>query len=229
MKKPSKYAVFALIVKAVILVSALFIGISVFARLFWFPSRPALFSVLALGKMEYITWGIGLLTAFVIFTQLILLQNQMATQTLIEFSRAWNDPITASKRKEAVAALALPSDKIGEKIDCVEGILEVLEDFSTFARREVVDKGLVWDSTLGWYAVRYFHYADQCGALKYARSRWCIPPNFDPTLYENLEWLYGEYLKREAHNREIDPESLKNEYDTTKQKFIESEGTVSAG
>ncbi len=214
----------------VIFVSTAFIVASLAVRFLWSSPRPALLHILALDKMEYITWGIGLLTAFVIFSQLVLLQDQVATQTLMEFTRQWNDPGTISQRKRVAAVLELESGEAARRgdLDSVERVLEGLEDFSTFARRDVVDKDLVWDSALGWYAARYYHCVNQSGSLKNIRTRWCNPPDSDSTLYCNLEWLYREYVSREARERKIKLERLKNEYDTKKQQFIDSEKNLPA-
>jgi len=107
----------------------------------------------------------------------------------------------------------------------LESVLELLEDFSTFKKHGVLDRELVWDSAIGWYASRYFHYSDKNKSIKKIRTRWCKPMQNDKTYYENLEELYKGYLKQEASHRKVSEGDIKQDYNATKQEFIKSEET----
>jgi hypothetical protein len=192
---------------------------------------------LNINKIEYITWGVGLLTAIVIFYQLLLLKKQMAGQTFMDFTKQWNAPDMVLKRKKAMEVLKL--DDVENKmvnLDDLESVLELLEDFSTFKKHGVLDQELVWDSAIGWYAIRYFHYSYQNKSIDKIRTRWCEPPRNDKTYYQNLEEFYKAYLKNEVSHRKeaerkgagykkVSEEDIKEDYNFTKQDFIRSEET----
>src|SRR5216684_3688790 len=68
--------------------------------------------------------------------------------------------------------------------DTLEPLLEFLEEFASLRRQKILDDELVWDSTIGWHAARYYFYNFDNNNVGWLRSNW-----MDGTLYQNLEIL----------------------------------------
>jgi hypothetical protein len=136
------------------------------------------------------------------------------------------------KRKSAMTVLKHDDiKKENVKLDHLEQVLEFLEDFSTLSYKVLSDKELVWDSSLGWYASRYFLYSRENNSIKTIRHLW-FPGQVDNTYYENLESLYNDYLDYEIKQVDIKYKNLtkcekkkrfEQAYLLTKDKFIEAE------
>jgi hypothetical protein len=140
------------------------------------------------------------------------------------------------KRKTAMNILKLESLHRDVNIDPLEQVLELLEDFSSLANNKVIDQELVWKSSLGWYASRYFYYSRESGSIEMIRSKWCLKlqnskPQKDDTYYEELESLYDKYLDNEVNNVMKDKtdtcfgkrKKIVRAYRDTKDKFIQAE------
>jgi hypothetical protein len=185
-----------------------------------------------LNKEQLITYGVGLIGALIIYFQLVSIQEQYKIQTLIDYSKQWNADQMRKNRKNAMKVLE-HEDVSGENVnlDYLEQVLELLEDFSTLVYKGVIDKKLVWDSTLGWYASRYYFFSYKNKSIKAIRSNWCIESEEDDTYYENLQALYENYLDYEVKEVEIKgrlnkkqkKEHLEKTYLKRKNEFIEAE------
>jgi hypothetical protein len=125
-------------------------------------------------------------------------------------------------------------------LDNLEQVLELLEDFSTLAVDEVLREELVWESSLGWYASRYYHYSSSScfgnKSIDAVKEKWGICGEPDPTYYKNLQKLYERYLKNEVENvnkarklqgvKVLTIRDIESAYDSHRQKFIDAEKNV---
>jgi len=62
---------------------------------------------LYLNKRQIVTYGVGLLAAWVVYSQILSLRRQLQVQALIEYSKMWNSPDMITKRQEAMSVLKL--------------------------------------------------------------------------------------------------------------------------
>jgi len=188
--------------------------------------------LLYFNKGQLVTYGMGLLAVIVVYSQLISLRGQLELQTLMEYSKQWSSLEMKAKRRTAMNILQFKSVPQDVNIDQLEQVLELLEDFSALANKKVIGQKLVWASSLGWYASRYFYYSRENGSIDAIRRKW--GPNLkkgDDTYYEELTILYEKYLKHEVKNvmkdksDSIDKKRKKIEqaYCNTKDKFIQAE------
>jgi hypothetical protein len=184
-----------------------------------------------LNKDQFILYGSGLLASIIVYSQIMSLKQQLQVQTLADYSKQWNSSEMIAKRRIAINILKFKYVPQDVNIDPLEQVLELLEDFSIFANYKVIDQELVWKSTLGWYASRYFCYSDENGSIKAIRKKWGLPDKPDKTYYEELESLYTQYLdnevdsvmKDESGSKEEKRRKLKEAYHNAKDKFIQSE------
>jgi hypothetical protein len=109
------------------------------------------------------------------------------------------------------------SDGVSEP-EVTERLLEFLEELAGLAVRNVLSRKLVWDSTLGWHAVRYYSYNLENGNIGRARKTWR-----DRTLYQNLEQMYRLYAKEERRQRGIDEAALEEDLKQTRERFLRDE------
>ena len=117
------------------------------------------------------------------------------------------------------------------KCGSIRTVLELLEDFSSLANNKVIDQKLVWKSSLGWYASRYFYYSRENRSIAAIRSKWCSESQKDDTYYEELESLYKHYLDNEVDNvikcepgsKDEKRKKIERAYYDTKDKFIQAE------
>ena len=196
-------------------------------------SNTNLLLLLHLNKGLVVTYGVGLLAAIIVYTQIRTLQRQLQVNTLMDYSKQWNSTEMRARRKAAVEIIA--ADKVileTSNLDLLEQVLEPLEDFSTLAADGVLSKDLIWHSSLGWYASRYFIYSFANGSIDAIRAKWGLAPNEpDDTYYEQLQWLYNQYLEQEAQRRslkgakrrKITTKDVEKGYLSDKEKFIFSE------
>lgn len=151
-----------------------------------------------------------LLTAGIIYWQARLLRVQNQVQALLQFNLAWD-----SREMYALRAkwAANPSN-----LEIVEPVLEFLEEFAGLGARGIFKKALIWDSTIGWHAARYYFYNLENGVLPRLRAKW-----LDETLYQNLDRLWRHYQTVEQRERREDGKSLEEQLRQTKGKFLEDE------
>lgn len=156
----------------------------------------------------------GLLAAGVVWWQVYLLVRQLAYGAVLELEREWNSGEMLAKRR-----LAWIVNKESPNPEEVEGVLEFLEKVSTLERDKYVTREFVWD-TFGWYISRYFFYCRD--TIKELRTYWT--GKSDPTLYCDLERLYGRLIQFEADRRNLEVSAIEEEYHNTRGKFIKAEG-----
>ena len=177
-------------------------------------------------KGQLVTYGIGLLAAIVVYSQIVSLQKQLQVQTLVEYSKQWNSTEMVKKRKVAMEVLKVDDvmKEVAEgDLDKLEQVLELLEDFSTLAEDGVLDEELVWESSLGWYASRYCYYSNLNRSIAAARKKWGLGDVPDDTYYVKLEALYNRYLNNEVKRLNVEKKCIEDGYSSHKDKFIEAE------
>lgn len=161
-----------------------------------------------------------LAAAWFIWKQAKLLRTQNQLQTLTQLYAAWDSARIRTLRSRW-AEDELRSSRLAEDdrdLDSLELILEFLEEFAGLRVRGVLDDRLVWDTTIGWHAVRYFFYNDANGNIGRLRAKW-----LDRTLYQNLGVLWDTYRRVETNERGINEQELIKQVEETKPKFLAAE------
>ena len=160
--------------------------------------------------IEALTMFGTLATALIILIQDHLLRVQSQVSALIELQRQWESRRMRNLRTRWA--------KDSKQMDGLEPILEFLEDFAGLRRRRVMSNKLIWDSTLGWHAARYYFY--NMDKIKEIRHQW----KDDETIFQNLEKvLWPAYLKKEKLERRLDAKQIEQEMEKTKSLFIKAE------
>jgi hypothetical protein len=163
--------------------------------------------------------AISAATALFVWMQVRLLRLQNQSSSLISENLIWNSPRMCSLR------LSWANDELRNRLastdrnlDALEPILEFLEEFAVFHKRQLFDDELVWDSTIGWHATRYYIYNCDNDNMGRLREKWQ-----DASLYESLGILWDRYLRIEARHRGMTERTLLEHIRETKQKFLEAE------
>jgi hypothetical protein len=162
-------------------------------------------------------------TAFFVWIQAGLLRAQNQMQAVIQLDGVWNSERMRTLRGRWAADEG--KNRLGQDdrdLDSLEPILEFLEEFAGLHKRKVLDRGIIWDSTIGWHATRYYFYNKENGNLGRLRDRW-----IDGTLYQNLDALWQDYLKAEREERGISEHEAVRQIRESKQAFARSEQNAS--
>jgi hypothetical protein len=158
-------------------------------------------------------------TAMFVWMQVRLVKLQNQSGSLISENLIWNSTRMCSLRFSwANDELRNRLGSSDRNLDALEPILEFLEEFAVFHKRHLFDDELVWDSTIGWHATRYYIYNWENGNIASLREKW-----LDASLYESLGILWNRYLRVEARQRGITEGTLLAHVRDTKQKFLEAE------
>ena len=147
---------------------------------------------------------IGLITADVIWWQGFLIKRQIAFSTFIEFDKEWNSLLELRKHVREPDG--------SWDVSNLEGVLEFFEKIASFRIAGVIDFELIYNSTLGWYAARYWVFAREGDQIRQLREE--IWKDF---VYGDLEQFYKEFL-----DREVGPEEEKQKDWETKSKETEA-------
>ena len=227
MEKPFKKLfkkLFRTIPGIILLIAGIIYLILIIGSLYHYGFCKNITPFLHLNKGQLVTYGVGFLAAIIVFFQIVSLQEQLQVQTLVEYSRQWSSSEMVDKRKSAMNVLKF-DDVTGIEVELekLEQVLELLEDFSGLADDGVLDEDLVWESSLGWYASRYFFYSNRNKSIEAVRKKWGLTDEPDMTYYKKLETLYKRYLNNEAANRKIDIVRIECGYVADKGKFIHGE------
>lgn len=149
-------------------------------------------------------------TALIILRQARLIREQNQVSALIQLQQQWESPRLHSLRSTWAWAET--------DIEALEPILEFLEEFAGFKKRNLLTDELIWDTTIGWHAARYYLYNKTNGNIEKIRNGWR-----DDQIFQNLEReLWPASLKSEGRSEE----SVRQELLDTKQKFLEGEKSL---
>jgi hypothetical protein len=152
---------------------------------------------------------IGLIAAGVIWWQGSLIKRQIAFSTYIEFDKEWNSRDMIETRIKVRDSQDRWDDS------SLEGVLEFFEKLASFRLKGVLDSELIFDSTLGWYAARYWFFSRE--EVKRLRGVW------KDQVYGDLERLYDEYLTLEVGNDNAKREAWETNCKETEGTFWEHE------
>ena len=155
-------------------------------------------------------------TAFIIQSQARLLREQNQVNALILLQQEWESARLHSLRTSwAWAPL--------KEVAVLEQILEFLEEFAGFRKRNVLTNELIWDTTIGWHAARYYFYNKENGNIDKIRADWK-----DPQIFQNLEKeLWPGYIANELSERSgRSEEHIKQELKDTMELFLEREKSM---
>jgi hypothetical protein len=128
---------------------------------------------------------VGLVAAVVVIWQGYLIKQQIAFSTYLDLDKEWN----SAEMIEARQRVHEPGSKNWDH-SRLEAILEFFEKLASMYKLSG-DMAFIYESTLGWYAARYFLFARKHGEIDYLRELW------KDDLYRDLENLYTLYLRNE--------------------------------
>jgi hypothetical protein len=158
-------------------------------------------------------------TAFIILSQASLLKTQLQVQTLIDLAKEWD----STRMRELRSRWAKDEGDLA----ALEPILEFLEEFAGFKKRGVLNRDLLWDTTIGWHASRYYFYHQGNGNVAKLREQWK-----DHTLFQNLALeLWPDYVNKEVDERKAERmtrEKLEQDLRATKMEFLKAEAACGA-
>jgi hypothetical protein len=160
----------------------------------------------------FATLLVGLIAADVIVWQGYLIKQQIAFSTYLDLDKEWNS-------KEMIEARQSVHEPDTDKWDHsrLEAILEFFEKLASMYRLSG-DMAFIYESTLGWYAARYFLFAREHGQIRYLRDLWK-----DQLLYVDQQDLYSFYLISEVGRDEQDQRTWEAERLSTETSFWEQE------
>jgi hypothetical protein len=166
--------------------------------------------------IELLTMGGTVATAFIIWQQAHLLREQNQVNALILLQQEWESPRLHSLRSNWAWA---PT----KETEALEPILEFLEEFAGFRKRKVLNDQLIWDTTIGWHAARYYFYNMENGNIDKFRKDWQ-----DNQIFQNLEKeLWRSYVRNELSERpDKNEEHIKRELRDTMERFLEREKSL---
>jgi hypothetical protein len=161
----------------------------------------------------------ALLTFFAIWIQARLLKKQLQVQALIDLAKEWE-----SGRLQGLRSRWGHDER---DLVALEPVLEFLEEFAGFLKRKVLNRDLLWDTTIGWHASRYYFYNHYNDNFTKLRDQW-----IDPTLFQNLrDELWPAYVKKEIEARKkegMTREKLEQDLRATKPHFLKAEAACHA-
>lgn len=161
-----------------------------------------------------LVWGTliaGTVAAGAVFWQGDLIKRQIAFSTYIELDKEWNSAEMIEVRKSIRAPGTDEWDH-----SRLEGVLEFFEKVARLFDLSGA-KPFVFESTLSWYAVRYFLFAREHGQIQKLRDMW------QSNVYGDLERLYARYARERAGRRKGGKRAWEINVLSTEQKFWEQE------
>lgn len=158
-----------------------------------------------------LTLLIGGSTIGVIWWQGTLLKEQIQFQSYLELEKEWNSREMLNAREELSKC-----DPFHVEPYKLEAVLEFLEKFSLFKKRNAMDMDFILSSAIGWYAVRYYYY--------YKKNIESLRELYkDEALYEDLTELYNDYLEHEGCADEKSKNNYEQNMKISRKAFIENE------
>lgn len=152
---------------------------------------------------------VGLGTIFFIWRQALLIKRQIQFQTYLELEKEWNNEYLPNRER----LVKLQEKPMPYQL---EAVLEFLEKFALFKRRNAMDADFILSSSIGFYAVRYFYYfKEDIYSLRELYK--------DSHLYEELESFYKDYLKWDGHVSKQQIKQFEISLDQTKNIFMKNE------
>jgi hypothetical protein len=154
---------------------------------------------------------VGLVAAVVVIWQGYLIKQQIAFSTYLDLDKEWN----SAEMIEARQRVHEPGSKNWDH-SRLEVILEFFEKLASMYKLSG-DMAFIYESTLGWYAARYFLFARKHGQIDYLRELW------KDDLYRDLENLYTLYLRNEKGRSKKAQEEWEANCFTTEERFWKQE------
>ena len=149
----------------------------------------------------------GLVAADVVVWQGYLIKRQLAFSTYLDLDKEWNSEEMIALRQKVHAPGAEEWDH-----SRLEGILEFFEKLALMFRISG-NLAFIYQSTLGWYASRFFLYAREHGQIQFLRDLW------EDDVYTDLEYFYDFYLRNEVGNSKVNQRAWELKYLAKEEKF----------
>ena len=140
-----------------------------------------------------------------------VIKRQLAFSTYLDLDKEWNSKAMVEARQTVHAPDTDEWDN-----SRLEAILEFFEKLASLFKL-AGDMPFIYESTLGWYAVRYFLFAREHGQIERLQTLW------KDDLYEDLGDLYGFYLRAEVGRSRKAQRAWEDQTLTTEKRFWEQE------
>jgi hypothetical protein len=154
---------------------------------------------------------VGVVAAVVVVWQGYLIKQQIAFSTYLDLDKEWN----SAEMIEARQTVHEPGSDDWDH-SRLEGILEFFEKLASMYKLSG-DMPFIYQSTLGWYAARYFLFAREHGQIQHLRQLW------KDKLYKDLEDLYTFYVRNEMKHNKKTQKEWEAQCLRTEEKFWEQE------
>jgi hypothetical protein len=154
---------------------------------------------------------VGLIAADVVVWQGYVIKRQLAFSTYLDLDKEWNSKAMMEARQTVHAPGTDDWDH-----SRLEAVLEFFEKLASLFKL-AGDMPLIYESTLGWYAVRYFLLAREHGQIEYLQNLW------KDNLYQDLKDLYAFYLRAEVGRSQKAQRAWEDQTLTTEKNFWEQE------
>jgi hypothetical protein len=159
-------------------------------------------------SIDLLTMAGTIATALIIWRQAHLLNQQNQVNALLELQRDWESRRMHSLRSSWAWAPM-------ERNEALEPILEFLEEFAGSRKRKVLNDELIWDTTIGWHAARYYFYNMENGNIDKFRKDW-----LDGQIFQNLEQtLWPAYIRNESKQNKKSRKAARKSEDQVKQEL----------
>ena len=154
---------------------------------------------------------VGLVAAVVVVWQGYLIKQQIVFSTYLDLDKEWN----STEMIEARQRVHEPGTKNWDQ-SRLEVILEFFEKLASMYKLSG-DMPFIYESTLGWYAARYFLFARKHGQIDALRELW------KDDIYRDLENLYTLYLRNEKGRSKKAQEEWETMCLATEERFWKQE------
>lgn len=160
--------------------------------------------------------------------QTTLIKRQIQLQTILQLIARWNSPEMIRTRSKAVERFRISmggeEKSYEESFQALERVLEFFEDIGIASQEKILNKKLIWESTLGWYLTRYYFYSEDNGIIWAIRTLWApAQPNEKVPVFANTQTLYEEQVAYEARRESVEKEDILDKLRKTMELFIKSE------
>jgi hypothetical protein len=159
----------------------------------------------------YATLLVGLIAADVVVWQGYVIKRQLAFSTYLDLDKEWNSKAMVEARQ----TVHVPDTDEWDH-SRLEAILEFFEKLASLFKL-AGDMPFIYESTLGWYAVRYFLFAREHGQIEHLQNLW------KDNLYQDLKDLYAFYLRAEVGRSQKAQRAWEDQTLTTEKRFWEQE------
>ena len=160
----------------------------------------------------FATFFVGLIAADVVVWQGYLIKRQLAFYTYLDLDKEWS----SDSMIEARQSVHEPGSDEWDH-SRLETMLEFFEKLASLFKLSG-DMPFIYQSTLGWYAARYFLYAYEHNQVQYLRKLWK-----EDNIYRDIEDFFNFYVEKEVGGNRKARQNWKERRLASEEQFWEQE------